>query len=77
MAGSLLLTSLVRSYEVQVEPSARGLGAGRALMELLREAGRAFELEKVMLTVFRRESNTPRARRVVGLDSCAADGWRA
>lgn len=41
------------SYEVQVEERVRGRGVGRALIELLERVGKAWGMEKVMLTVFK------------------------
>lgn len=51
----LTIKPLGRSYEVQVEEAARGSGAGGELMGILAELGKAFHLDKVMLTVFKGE----------------------
>ncbi|KAJ2963967.1 hypothetical protein NQZ79_g1047 [Umbelopsis isabellina] len=41
------------SYEIQLKESARGKGLGEYLMKLLEEIGNRWEMEKVMLTVFK------------------------
>ena len=41
------------SYELQVEATAQGMGIGKKLVNDLTTLGRAFNMEKIMLTVFK------------------------
>ena len=43
------------SYELQIAEGHRGKGLARVLMGCLRSLGQAFGMDKVMLTVFKRE----------------------
>lgn len=43
------------SYELQVSPSARRQGVGAALVRVCEQMGRDWRMDKVMLTVFKRE----------------------
>lgn len=43
------------SYEIQLIPGARGQGLGEFLMNLLSQIGTYWEMDKVMLTVFKGE----------------------
>jgi GNAT superfamily N-acetyltransferase len=41
------------SYELQVADAAQGMGIGKKLMNELITLGRAFNMEKILLTVFK------------------------
>lgn len=47
------LTRLFYSYELQVSADAQRLGVGKRLMEALEWLGKAYKMDKVMLTVFK------------------------
>ncbi|GAA6035135.1 hypothetical protein JCM8097_006382 [Rhodosporidiobolus ruineniae] len=47
------LCDVAYCYELQVDASAQRLGAGRVLMDALERLGRAYRMDKVMLTVFK------------------------
>jgi GNAT superfamily N-acetyltransferase len=52
-SGARRITLMVPSYEVQVEAKASGKGLGRHLMGILASLARAYQLSKVVLTVFK------------------------
>jgi len=41
------------SYELQVNPTFRGVGIGRTLMNMITDIGTAYEMERIMLTVLK------------------------
>lgn len=43
----------IYSYELQVAATSQGMGIGKKLMNDLNTLGRAFNMEKIMLTVFK------------------------
>lgn len=47
------LCNVAYCYEIQLKESARGKGLGEYLMKLLEEIGKRWQMDKVMLTVFK------------------------
>jgi GNAT superfamily N-acetyltransferase len=46
------------SYELQVDSTAQRLGVGKALMDALKRLGKAYRMDKVILTVFKGSSHS-------------------
>lgn len=67
---------LLYCYEVQLDENSRRLGLGHFLMEELIRIGKAWNMEKVMLTVLKVNSDAARFYRRIGfsLDPSSPDG---
>lgn len=62
-------TWITRSYELQIEPGGQMQGVGRILMDALGRLAGAFQMDKTMLTAFKRTLPKPSQSRAVARSS--------
>ncbi|GAA5904297.1 hypothetical protein JCM6882_003189 [Rhodosporidiobolus microsporus] len=67
------LCDVAYCYELQVDPSARRLGAGKTLMDALERLGKACKMDKTMLTVFKANTEAIAFYKSVGFDTDEID----
>lgn len=56
------MADIIYCYELQVEDSSKSRGAGRVLMDAVNRLSKIWNMEKVMITVFKSECHSSRPR---------------
>ncbi|BGP52954.1 hypothetical protein JCM8202_004036 [Rhodotorula sphaerocarpa] len=67
------MCDVVYCYELQIEAAAQRRGAGRLLMQCLERLGRAYKMEKAMLTAFKHNADAVAFYQRIGFEPDAVD----